>query len=89
LVGLLEFLPKDHPEYESIRVYLDREAEGLRRTQDAATGLFGGRTAASSRTVAQVLADDRTFGVRRFSVHEGGDERFDLATGQHNRGNRL
>lgn len=40
LVGLLEHLPRTHPDFETMRSWLDLTAEGLRRTQDATTGLW-------------------------------------------------
>lgn len=40
LVGLLEHLPTTHPDYETMRSWLDLTAEGLRRTQDPVTGLW-------------------------------------------------
>ena len=40
LVGVIENLPKDHPDYPTIVKYLEEEAEGLRRYQDPETGLW-------------------------------------------------
>ncbi len=40
LVGAIESLPKDHPDYPVLVKYLEEEAEGLRRYQDPETGLW-------------------------------------------------
>lgn len=40
LVGLLEHLPVDHPQFELMRSWLDQTADGLRRTQDPVTGMW-------------------------------------------------
>lgn len=40
LVGLLENLPAGHPDRPLLQGWLDATAEGLRRTQDSATGLW-------------------------------------------------
>jgi len=40
LVGLLEHLPQAHPDFERMRAWIDQTAEGLRRAQDPATGMW-------------------------------------------------
>ncbi len=40
LVGLLEFLPRDHADFALLCSWIDQTAEGFARTQDAATGLW-------------------------------------------------
>lgn len=40
LIGLLEHLPQDHPDRETMRSWLDETAEGLRRAQDPQSGMW-------------------------------------------------
>jgi hypothetical protein len=40
LVALIEYMPKDHPDYKTLVKYLEETAEGLRKHQDPETGLW-------------------------------------------------